>query len=64
MVDLCRAHPSVPLGPAYWSISPSLAPSKTERSVIPIGFDDDSAYLGGVRRRLVETPWRFHQNCG
>ena len=54
MVDLCRQHPSVPLGPAYWSISPAL-PTSNEPSAVPIGFDDDSAYLGGVRQRLVES---------
>lgn len=54
MVDLCRQHPSVPVGPAYWSISPSL-PASDEPSAVPIGFDDDSAYLGGVRQRLAES---------
>lgn len=54
MVDLCRQHPSVPLGPAYWSISPAL-PASDEASAVPIGFDDDSAYLGGVRQRLAES---------
>ncbi len=54
MADLCRQHPSVPLGPAYWSISPAL-PASDEPSAVPIGFDDDSAYLGGVRRRLAES---------
>lgn len=54
MVDLARSHSAVPLGPSYWSISPAL-PSREEESVVPIGFDDDSAYLGGIRRRLVES---------
>ena len=54
MVDLCRQHPSVPLGPAYWSISPAL-PAANEPSAVPIGFEDDSAYLGGVQRRLAES---------
>jgi hypothetical protein len=54
MVDLCRQHPSVPLGPAYWSISPAL-PASDEPSAVPIGFDDDSAYLGGIRQRLAEA---------
>ena len=54
MVDLCRQHPSVPLGPAYWSISPAL-PASDEPSAVPIGFDDDSAYLGGIRQRLAES---------
>ena len=54
MVDLFRQHPKVALGPAYWSISPAL-PGAREESVVPIGFDDDSAYLGGLRQRMVET---------
>ena len=54
MVDLFRQHPSVALGPAYWSISPALAPS-AEESAVAIGFDDDSAYVGGLRQRFVET---------
>jgi antitoxin (DNA-binding transcriptional repressor) of toxin-antitoxin stability system len=55
MVDLCRQHPSVPFGPAYWSISPALPASPDEESAVPVGFDDDSAYLGGIRKRLVEA---------
>lgn len=54
MVDLARQHPSVPLGPAYWSISPAI-PAVPEESAVPIGFDDDSAYLGGLRQRLAEA---------
>jgi GH3 auxin-responsive promoter len=55
MVNLCREHTSVPFGPAYWSISPSTPASVDEKSSVPIGFDDDSAYLGGVRQRLAEA---------
>lgn len=54
MVDLFRTYPAVAFGPAYWSISPGLPPT-TEVSVVPIGFDDDSAYLGGMRQRLVDA---------
>lgn len=52
MVDLFLQHPTVALGSAYWSISPAL-PTAAEVSAVPIGFDDDSAYLGGLRQRLV-----------
>jgi len=55
MVDLCREQPSVIFGPAYWSISPDLPAGPSESSAIPIGFDDDSAYLGGLRQKLVEA---------
>lgn len=54
MIDLFRQHPTVAAGPAYWSISPAL-PVAPEESAVPIGFDDDSAFLGGLRQRLVET---------
>ena len=55
IVDLCREHPSVPFGTAYWSISPAIPISADEKSAVPIGFDDDSAYLGGFKQRLAET---------
>jgi hypothetical protein len=55
MVELARAYPRIARGCAYWSISPALLAKTPEPSRVPIGFDDDSAYLGGVRQRLVET---------
>lgn len=55
MIDLCRQHPAIALGPAYWSISPALPADNTVESAVPIGFDDDSAYLGGIRQRLAEA---------
>jgi hypothetical protein len=53
MVDLCRQYSSVPFGPAYWSISPAIPSADDDHSAVPIGFDDDSAYLGGIRQRLA-----------
>jgi len=53
--DLCRRHPAAALGPAYWSISPAIQVEPAETSAVPIGFDDDSAYLGGARKRFVDT---------
>ena len=55
IVDLCREHPSLPFGPAYWSISPAIPAVADEKSAVPVGFDDDSAYLGGVQQRLAEA---------
>jgi hypothetical protein len=64
MADLYRRHPALLGGPAYWSITPSIAfdaiaaarlGGADRRGAIPIGFDDDSGYLGGVRQRLVEA---------
>jgi hypothetical protein len=53
IVDLFRQEPGLAFGPAYWSISPAIQLADAKDSVLPIGFDDDSQYLGGTRRRLV-----------
>ncbi|HUG09411.1 MAG TPA: GH3 auxin-responsive promoter family protein [Opitutaceae bacterium] len=52
IVDLFRTCPGALFGPAYWSISPAIAPER-EESAVPIGFADDTSYLGGVRRWIV-----------
>jgi hypothetical protein len=58
--DLLRAYPAVRRGRAYWSISPALGVGRKTSGGIPIGFDDDSAYLGGLERfaldRLLAAP--------
>lgn len=53
--DLFRSRPQLTLGPAYWSISPisSEAFRFAEQSSVPVGFDDDTAYLGRVRKSLL-----------
>lgn len=52
MVDLMRRHPEVTRGPSYWSVSPAVLPSFPQATV-PIGFDDDTAYLGRWLEPLV-----------
>jgi hypothetical protein len=49
--DLFSSHPTLAEGRAYWSISPAIPPDTT--AAIPIGFDDDSAYLGSWLAPLV-----------
>lgn len=53
ITDLYGRHPSVIFGPAYWSISPVSKSDQLENSTVPIGFDDDTSYLAGNRRRLA-----------
>jgi hypothetical protein len=53
--DLFLSYPSAATGPAYWSISPALQSKSTEASAVPIGFDDDSAYLGSMQKKLIEA---------
>jgi GH3 auxin-responsive promoter len=40
-------------GRAYWSVTPQVLSDRTPTQV-PVGFDDDSAYLGGITRRLID----------
>lgn len=51
--DLFRRRPNVRRGRAYWSISPALDGPRATAGGVPIGFDDDAAYLGTWRQRIV-----------
>jgi hypothetical protein len=55
--DLFRSRPQLTLGSAYWSISPisSEAFQFAEHSSVPVGFDDDAAYLGKWRKSLINA---------
>ena len=54
--DLFRRYPRAAAGASYWSISPSCKHANSgDRSAVPIGFDDDAAYLGGLRKRVVDA---------
>ena len=53
IVDLYGRHPGALGGPSYWSISPALQDWSATPSRVPIGFEDDTRYLGGLRSRLV-----------
>lgn len=55
--DLYRTHPQALLGVAYWSISPVCTDQFkfADESSIPIGFDDDAAYLGKWHKPLIDA---------
>ena len=55
LVDLLRHAPGIAGGPAYWSVTPVMANAGAKDSAIPIGFDTDTAYLGGTRQRLARV---------
>jgi hypothetical protein len=55
IVDLLRRIPDAGSGPAYWSISPMLPEPAGHTTAVPVGFDDDGAYLGGLRKRLIDS---------
>jgi hypothetical protein len=65
IADLFRRRPALRGGRAYWSISPTLGRPRRSPGGLPIGFDDDAAYLGwaeqfALRRLLVAPPRAAH----
>ncbi len=50
IADLMQHRPAVRRGRAYWSISPAFGQAKRTVGGIPVGFDDDTAYLGRLER--------------
>lgn len=48
---LFREQPILARGPAYWSITPAI--KHVQSGPIPIGFEDDREYLGGILATLV-----------
>jgi hypothetical protein len=52
MVDLASRYPGIRSGPAYWSVSPAMEPPRVS-SQVPVGFEDDAAYLGRWLAPLV-----------
>ncbi len=55
IVDLYRRHPRAAAGGAYWSISPALPSPAVALGAVPVGFAEDSEYLGGLAKRLVDA---------
>jgi len=54
ITDLHRNYPDLLNGTSYWSVSPATKQQATSGG-IPIGFDDDSEYVGGLGRWMVRS---------
>ena len=54
VADLFLHDPDLIRGRAYWSVSPLVREPHRTAGGIPVGFDDDAAYVGGWGRVLVE----------
>jgi hypothetical protein len=55
IVDLYAHRPRLALGTAYWSITPLALEDERPAGPVPIGFEEDSEYLGGFWGRLVDA---------
>ncbi|WP_420456971.1 GH3 auxin-responsive promoter family protein [Rubrivirga sp.] len=54
VADLFRHVPAAAHGPAYWSVSPAVPHERTAGGV-PVGFEDDGAYLSPLHRTLARA---------
>jgi hypothetical protein len=54
VADLLWQRPAVRRGRAYWSLSPALGRNRLTPGGIPVGFDDDAAYLGMMERLALD----------
>ncbi len=56
IADLFLHCPDLMGGQAYWAVSPIAARiNKPRDGEIPVGFEDDTSYLGGWQSRLVQS---------
>jgi hypothetical protein len=55
IADLYRNFPSLITGQSYWSITPAARKPEQTSGGIPVGFEDDSDYLGGFKGWLVRS---------
>jgi hypothetical protein len=55
VADLYGRWPDLMNGPAYWSITPAADLPAVGPSAVPIGFDEDSAYLGSLLKPVVDA---------
>jgi len=53
MASLFVRRPRLLLGRQYWCVSPNTRPRAESQSAVPVGFMEDTAYLGGWQRRLA-----------
>lgn len=53
--DLYKDRPGLALGCSYWSISPVALEEERSDGPVKVGFEEDSEYLGGFWKRLVDS---------
>jgi hypothetical protein len=55
IANLYRNFPSLLTGRSYWSVTPAARKPERTGGGIPVGFEDDSDYLGGFKGWLVRS---------
>ncbi len=54
IADLFASRPAIRNGTAYWSISPAGVRPRRTAAGIPVGFEDDTAWLGTIERVFMK----------
>ncbi|HXW07512.1 MAG TPA: GH3 auxin-responsive promoter family protein, partial [Vicinamibacterales bacterium] len=55
IVDLYARTPALAGGCSYWSITPVAADRPESDTLVPVGFEEDSEYLGAAWKRAVDA---------
>lgn len=55
IAELYANRPALLTGSSYWSITPVVPTTFDQSSAVPVGFDQDSEYLGSWMSRLVDA---------
>jgi hypothetical protein len=55
IVDLYRRRPALASGSSYWSITPVAVDRPDTSSPVPVGFEEDTEYLGAMWKPLVDA---------
>jgi hypothetical protein len=61
LYDLYSNYPGLLKGKSYWAISPVTRAATPAETDIPIGFDDDSEYLGSIGR-IIQSVFAVPQH--
>lgn len=52
--SLYNDYKGLKYGKSYWSVTPALSKKGVTECGIPVGFEEDSEYLGGAGKKLIE----------
>ena len=55
LYSLYKKYSSLKFGKSYWSITPKIDFQHKEKSLIPIGFEEDSEYFGNLEKHLIDS---------
>ncbi len=64
LYDLYTSYPEIRWGKSYWSITPATGKREYTISGIPVGFEEDSEYFGGIEKYLMNRIFACPRDIG